>query len=324
MQGNELVYGITYFQKKTLCEYFAQLLKEWGKFLLSSIAPNTINSALSYIHQFLFFLEENGQYSFTQVTDESIKLFIASMAETHRNSMSALMWSMRKFLSFLSASGIFKVNANRHLLNPAPNQKKALPCFSEWEIELIFSAIGTNTQLGKRDYAIVKLAAETGLRSVDIFNLTLDDINWRTCEIILIQSKTNEPIHIPLLPDVGNAIADYILHARPESKCRNIFLRTNGPHNKLAASGNGKNIINRYLEKAGLDHKPWDGKTFHAFRRTYGTRLVEAGVPLQSVVQLLGQKKIDSAKRYISQSDDMLRTCCLCIPEYETGKEGLK
>jgi len=324
MQGHGLVYGITHYPKKELGEYFAHVIKEWEAYLSPSIAKSTISGAVSYARQFLFFLEGSGQCDFTHLTDECFKLFLTNVAETHRNSMGTLIWSLRKFLSFLNATARSPINAERHLLRPAPNQAKALPCFTEQEKMSILSAIDTETQLGKRDYAIVKLAIETGLRGVDIFRLRLEDINWHTCEIALIQSKTGEPIHMPLLPDVGNAIADYILHARPESKTRNVFLNVKSPRCGLGTSGNGKHIINRYLEKAGINHRPWDGKTFHAFRRTYGTRLVEAGVPLQSVVQLLGQKHIDSAKRYISQSDTMLRTCCLGISGYETSKEGLK
>jgi integrase len=272
----------------------------------------------------LFFLEGRGQYDFALLTDECVKNFMESMADTHRNSMSVLTWSMRKFLSHLNDSSISKIKAARYLQQPAPNQRKVLPCFSEQERASILSAVDTKTHLGKRDYAILKLAAETGLRGVDIFDLELTDIDWRTCEIALTQSKTGDPIHLPLMPDVGNAIADYILHARPMSKSRHVFLRVNAPHTKLSAAGSGKHIVNRYLEKAGINHRAWDGKTFHAFRRTYGTRLVESGVPLQTVAQLLGHRNVDSAKRYISQNDAMMRFCSLDITEYATSKEGLR
>jgi site-specific recombinase XerD len=324
MHGDELVYGIVYYPKKALSEYFAHVIEEFKAFLSSSIAPSTTSGALSYARQFLFFLEDNGQCDFTQLTCECFKLFVAGMAESHRNSMGTLIWSMRKFQSFLNEISLSMVNADRYLLRPVPNQAKVLPCFTEQEKASILAAVDTETHLGKRDYAILKLAIETGLRGIDIVSLDLERINWRTCEIALIQSKTSEPIHIPLLPDVGNAIADYILHARPQSKSRNVFLRANAPHNELGASGAGKHIITRYLKKAGINHEPWDAKSFHALRRTYGTRLVEAGVPLHSVAQLLGQRSADSANRYISQSEAMLRTCCLEISEYVTGKEELK
>jgi integrase len=158
---------------------------------------------------------------------------------------------------------------------------------------------------------------------VDIFGLELTDIDWRKNEIALAQSKTGEAIHLPLMADVGNAIADYILHGRPKSDSPHIFLRVVKPHVRLGSIGNGKNIISRYLSKAGVMHEAWDGKTFHAFRRTQGTRLLEAGVPLPDVAAMLGQLDIDSPKRYISNNEVKMRECCLDISEFATQKEGL-
>jgi len=234
-----------------------------------------------------------------------------------------LIWALRQFVLYINENKLSQVNADRFLLRPATNRKKVLPCFAGKETAAILSVINTATTLGKRDYAILKLAIETGLRGVDILNLKLADINWRKCEITVIQSKTNEVIYLPLLADVGNAIADYILHARPESNCPHIFLRTAKPYKKLGSTGAGQNIMSRYLSKAGVQHKAWDGKTFHCFRRTKGTRLVEAEISLPDVADLLGHKLLDSTRRYISQNDEKLRACCLNISEYASRKEGL-
>ena len=323
MQGNELKWQITYLPEKSLNKYFTHVINEWEVSLAPLLAPSTIKGTVSYICQFLFFLEDAGVYDFTQLTEVHVKLFLESLAATHQSSMGILIWSLRKFQSFLNETNLSMIKANRYLLNPAPNQKKVLPRFTEQDIKSILSTVDTTTPLGKRDYAILKLAIGTGLRGVDIFGLEMRDINWHTCKITLIQSKTDDPIYIPLLPDVGNAVADYILHARPESKSCKIFLRSNSPYNALSVAGNGRHTINRYLEKAGVDHKAFDGKTFHAVRRTYGTHLLETGVPLHSVAQLLGHISIESAKRYISLNDTMLRMCCLGISEYATRKEGL-
>jgi integrase len=94
------------------------------------------------------------------------------------------------------------------------------------------------------------------------------------------------------------------------------------PYDRLAASGS--DIINRYLAKASIEHKAGDGKSFHAFRRTVGTRLVKAKVPLPSIAQVLIHNKMDSSKRYISLDDESLRVCCLDISALETTKGGLQ
>ena len=58
---------------------------------------------------------------------------------------------------------------------------------------------------------------------------TLNNIDWNSSEIRLVQQKTEIPIALPLDNETGNAIADYILNGRPDSACNNIFLRAVKP-----------------------------------------------------------------------------------------------
>jgi len=102
-----------------------------------------------------------------------------------------------------------------------------------------------------------------------------------------------------------------------------VFSRHRKPHNWLGDGPTGALIMERYQGEAGLSHVAGDGKTFHAFRRTVGARLVRAEVPLQSVAQQLGHKRIESTKRYIPLNNDMMRVCCMDISDYATTKEGL-
>jgi integrase len=323
MEGKDLEWKSAVFPAKVLGEGFADVLSEYGSSLLPFLASGTIQGVLSMVRQFLFFLEASGLSDFILMTAIHVKLFMQDIAEKRKNAMADLAWALQRFLAFLREKNLSAINADIYLVRPAPRKKKVLPCFTDQEVGAILAAIDATTSLGKRDYAIVLLAAETGLRLADILELKLNDINWNKSEIAVIQSKTGEPIHLPLAAGVGNAIADYILHSRQKSDSPHIFLRSVRPYARLGCVGGGKNIINRYLGKAGVRHEAFDGKTFHAFRRTQGTRLVEAGVPLPETAEMLGQKDINSPKRYISLNNGKMRACCLDISEYATRKDGL-
>ena len=121
---------------------------------------------------------------------------------------------------------------------------------------------------------------------------------------------------------MGNAIVDYILFGRPDTTLPNLFVCHKRPYDKLNYSA-GQEAILRHLNKAGISHEAWDGKTFHALRRTAGTRLVRAGIPIQSVSEMLGQLNPDSAKGYIALDNEGLRACCLGISGYTCRKGGL-
>jgi site-specific recombinase XerD len=322
-QGKELTRKNVTFPARMLSEQYEGIYNEYKDYLSHSLASSTIVGVMSQVRQFLLFLESIGVHSLSQLNAEHVKNFMQSMVEKCHNSIAEVAWSIREFMSFLRNTDHTTVNAERYLLRPVPSRKKVLPCFTEPETAAILAAVDKTTVLGKRDYAIIKLAVENGLRGVDIFSLQLKDINWRKCEINVVQSKTDEPIQLPLQADGGNAVADYILHARPVSSSPYVFLRSVRPYTKLGNTANGKNIISRYLNKAGVVHEAWDGKTFHAIRRSQGTRLVEAEVPLPDVAEMLGHRNIESAKRYISLNDEKMRVCCLDISEYATRKEGL-
>src|SRR5271163_742148 len=83
---------------------------------------------------------------------------------------------------------------------------------------------------------MVVLAVSTGLRCCDIVALRLDEIDWRRDEIRLVQAKTSRPLVLPLPPLAGNAVAEWILHGRPDCGAPEVFVRLKAPLVKLGNS----------------------------------------------------------------------------------------
>jgi integrase len=116
---------------------------------------------------------------------------------------------------------------------------------------------------------------------------------------------------LPLETDTGNAIAEYILDARPESDSEYVFLRSFAPYKKLSDVGSMGNILEKYRKRATIIRNPFDGKSFHALRRSMGTWMLESGVPLTLISQVLGHKEQDSTKQYLSMDHERLAACAL-------------
>ena len=106
---------------------------------------------------------------------------------------------------------------------------------------------------------MLTLARHTGLRAVDVIHMKLQDIDWISGEIRIVQHKTKRPLILPLENHVGNAIAEYILNVRPDSTAPEIFLRTRAPYVSLGY-GNGTAITRRYAERAGVMWNPNEHK----------------------------------------------------------------
>jgi len=178
--------------------------------------------------------------------------------------------------------------------------------------------IDTSTGRGKRDYAIIYLASHTGLRSVDIINLKLTDIDWNKDEIRIVQKKTGRSLVLPLDRNTEKAIADYILSGRPNTDSSYIFIRSIAPYTKLSDKGSSYSMIKRYCNSAGISNQG-----FHGLRRSMGTWMLEAGVPLPTISQVLGHYNQDSTKQYLSLNNLMLAECALSLHGIETKKEEL-
>jgi len=158
--------------------------------------------------------------------------------------------ALRSFFRFLVLCG----QTSRDLSNAVPMFRKyrqsVPPAFlSPSEVEQVLTA--TSTLSGRRDHAILLLLARLGLRGGEVVALELDDIRWRAGEIV-VRGKGRMVDHLPLLSDVGEALALYIREDRGISDSRRVFLRIWAPRNGLTGPAAIGHIVRRALAQAGV------------------------------------------------------------------------
>lgn len=312
------------FTQYPVCGDYAKLMDAFELELLEKLSPGTVRGGMVIIRQFLYFIEQSGTVDAALITTGNILDFIRREAPNHKGSMSKLLRTLRKFVCFLRREGIVDIDADRFLTTAGRYRQKALPCFSNEELRRIFAQIDRATDKGRRDYAVFLTSLRTGLRASDISKLKLSDIDWTGKTIRIVQKKTLTALHLPLPADVGNAIADYILHSRYRSDSPYVFLRLKDtPSNTPLEPTSFNYSLRKYMKAAGLERTGWDGRSFHALRRTAGTGMVTAGVPVSTVAQILGHTDVESSKRYIALDTQQLRGCCLDLGMMHTRKEGL-
>ncbi|MFO7882045.1 MAG: site-specific integrase, partial [Kosmotogaceae bacterium] len=180
------------------------------------------------------------------------------------------------------------------------------------EIEQFISSIDRGNPKGKRDYAMFLLALKLGLRSSDIANLKFENISWQTNEFIFEQRKTGKSITLPILPEVGNAIIDYLKYGRPLSNENYCFLQIVSPHNKIAPTDIA-NSVRFYLNRANIDlrnrkHGP------HALRHSFASGLLEQSTPLPVISEALGHSNTMSTMFYLRIDTSSLKQCALEVP----------
>jgi len=291
--------------------------------LTNDLSSGSIRMMALYSKQLLLHLIERKHYNFSKVGLNDIQQFLVSAGSKHRGNISNVIWVIKRFFKYLNECHISELSIEHMIGNVGPRRIKALPCLSENEVSDLLSSADLKTKCGKRDYAIISIALSTGLRCCDIIGLKFSSIDWHSDTITISQQKTGNILTLPFDGVAGNAIADYILTARPQSDEPYIFLRTCRPYTRLKNTFAGSTII-RWLKNAGISREAHDGKTFHALRRTVGTRLIESGADLSMTAQILGHIQIDSTRRYISLSEQGLRDCCLPISEFAVLRRELR
>ena len=267
------------------------------------------------MRHFYCYAEEKAHSANTIITDDLLmNFFTEELPNTNNGSMGRSLRAIKYLSVYLKSKGNADLKLDFMQLNARNAHVRVIPPYSQSDINHAVAGIDTSTPEGLRNYAIMLLAFDTGLRSVDIRKLRLGDIDWKKGLVLIRQSKTNEPLTLPLSGKVMNAIADYVLKARPECSHDEIFLTVKGPVKPLDKRHYAlTNISDRYFTEAGVEKIP--GRGFHSLRRSFATELSEAGVPLETISQLLGHKSIDEDKPYLSYNREQVAFCAIGFDE---------
>jgi site-specific recombinase XerD len=219
--------------------------------------------------------------------------------------------ALRSFFRFLLLCG----ETSRDLSNAVPMFRKyrqsVPPAFlSPSEVERVLAAPGS-TLSGRRDHAILLLLARLGLRGGEVVTLELDDIRWRAGEIV-VRGKGRMVDHLPLLSDVGEALALYIREDRGVSASRRIFLRTWAPRVGLTGPAAVGHIVRRALAQVGV-RRSGRGAA-HLFRHGLATKMIRHGASMSEIAEVLRHRSQTTTAIYAQVSFEALREVALPWP----------
>jgi integrase len=137
--------------------------------------------------------------------------------------MALIISILRSFLRHLHRCGILGHDVAATLPKvPGYKLAKIPSVWSAEEVEKLLAQVDRGSPQGKRDYAILLLAARLGMRVGDIVRLRLEHLRWEEKRIELTQSKTGRPLVLPLTEEVGWALVDHLRHRPPAVAHREV------------------------------------------------------------------------------------------------------
>lgn len=291
--------------RQKLTPKFEQIAEE---FIAGDFHPNTRCDIRWVTYKYFAWLEEQGFTDMAGVGAIHIQKFLLFCSDHYApSSIHNIRLYLKKLYAFLYVTGRTEDNYSALFSFSVNREKKVFPVLPKSDIAKLLDTIDRSKVKGKRDYAIMMLGTVLGLRACDIVALKLTDIDWLRGEIRIVQSKTSNPVILPLTQDVGEALKDYILNARPRTEDNEIFLRIKAPHKRLAAAVTVGEIYRDCCIAAGLPAST----RFHNLRRALGTSMVTNGVSVYDVAQVFGDKNVNSTKPYIAADTEHLKMCAL-------------
>lgn len=273
----------------------------------------TLDKIESHMSNFNFWLSKNGILSIHKIRHHHIIKFIKCLDPNKKAFVHDTLMDLRGFFKFLYEKGIISTIISTFIPKDNYQKQAKLPdYYTEEEIDKLLKSVDRGNIVGKRDYAILVLAAYLGLRASDIARLRFGNLHWDQNTIILRQYKTGKNISLPFLPVVGNALLDYIQYGRPKSDEQIIFLLVVSPflpvHPQTIAG-----IINRRFSYAGFksNNRRHGG---HALRYSLVKELLNNKQSLPVISEVLGHKNASSTRHYIRIDTESLGQCALEVP----------
>lgn len=265
----------------------------------------TIESYQREINEFIEFLNAESIDSFEQVEYVMLRGYLIKLHEKKlsASSINHKLSSLRNFYRFLVKRKYVKNNP--FLLVESLKTAKRNPDFLYIdEINGLLDSIDISTNLGIRNKAMLELMYATGMRCSEVVNLTIDQIDFSQ-NIILIHGKGDKDRYVPFHDYAASWLKRYILDVRSELTASNNhqFVFVNNRGHQMTNRGI-EDILNRiaYQYDSMLKIHP------HTIRHSFATHMLDAGMDLRIVQQLLGHSSLSTTQVYTHVTKEKLKS----------------
>lgn len=254
-------------------------------------SPGTIELYHFHLSRFLSYTNKD----ISQIDDDDIYIYLYNYR--HKRTVSNSYLNQLRLI----LNGLFKWLIKKRIIysnpvdsiDPIKCTKKVKKPLSSQEVELIRSACES-----ERDLAIVECLYSTAVRASELLHLDRNDISFTSDDITVLGKGSKE--RITYLNARAHIHLKNYLNSRTDNNPA-LFVSCKAPHERLTRRGL-EDIINRISQSANVSNvHP------HRFRRTSATDLLNAGMPIEQVQELLGHKSIETTRIYCTINQEAVK-----------------
>ncbi|MET9586134.1 tyrosine-type recombinase/integrase [Streptomyces sp. NPDC006539] len=243
-----------------------------------------------------FFAEQSmtdGQFTPDSLTGADLNAFLLrECARVSAGSAKGRVAELRSLMRFLHLHGVTPMKLGG-AVPPVGGWRFASvpPTMAVGDVQRLLDHTPRHGTVGIRDYAILMLVARLGLRSIEVARLLLDDIDWRSGEIV-VRGKGRREDRLPLAADVGEALVAYLSGSRPCLDARHVFLTCKAPNGAIRADLVG-DVVERACRRAG-SRKVGP----HRLRHALAADMLRHGAGLTAIGQVLRHQDLATTALY--------------------------
>ncbi|MBM3272822.1 integrase [Candidatus Kaiserbacteria bacterium] len=275
----------------------------------------TVGQHQSTVSEFLRYALRGGGDVAT-LTGAHVERYLAKKSRRlTRQSMQQIVAHLRGFLRYASAKRLIPepldaIDTPRTYRDELP--PRALP----WSlVKKLLRSVDRSSKAGWRDFMILHLMAYYGLRPSEIAALRVDAIDWdaKTCRVE--QRKTQSDLILPLSDRTLALLRQYLRRGRPESALPQLFLRARRPTGGLRHYA----VCDVFYKRAAQSGLPLDGYSSYCLRHSFAMRLLQRGVGVKAIGDLLGHRSLEATCVYLRLDTSALRAVALPVPRVRSS-----
>ncbi|HUL29789.1 MAG TPA: tyrosine-type recombinase/integrase [Thermodesulfobacteriota bacterium] len=254
--------------------------------------PSTLRGSFTSVKLFLEFYGKSGKRGLSEMERADLESFIEHEQDRglHISTVRTRLACLIAFLHFLMEQEVLSGTLlKKHIKLKLP---EVLPrAMNPADVKKLLGVIDDI-----RDRALILLLLRTGMRIGEALGLRLNDLDIMDRKVHLFEGEKNSMGRVVYLSD--DVLIALKLWLRQRNQNREFVFYGQG--NKPLGYSAGRIRFVKYIQKAGLEQK---GYTVHGLRHTFASELLNAGMRLECLQQLLGHQDIEVTRRYARLTD---------------------
>ncbi len=277
--------------------------------------PSTIQMDSNACTRFLLFLQSKNITNVAFITPEIVKNYHTQAEHRTAEGKNAYIGRIRGFVRFLAMRKLVPETLEFAFATEKASRVSIVITLSREQVDTIRTFSEKSSSPSElRSAAMTILALRMGLRSVDICNLCLSDISWKSRTISIVQQKTGAPLTLPFPVEVGNILARYILEGRPKCDVPNVFIALKHPYTRLRSR---RCCYTSSLTILGRKKTATDVRGLHVARRTFASHLLAAGNNVSIISSTLGHADESTVDEYLATDGHRMHQCAIGLAGIE-------